>query len=231
MAKKKVKQPAENNEAASPPIIAYKGFDKNLSCRGFKYEFGQTYTHDGEVKVCKSGFHACEHPLDVFSYYPPARSRFAEVELSGEIDRDGGDSKIASGSITIKAELHLPQLIERAIKWVFDRSKPEANPATGDQGAASATGDRGAASATGDRGAASATGDRGAASATGTRGAASATGTRGKVMGKEGNALFLVYRDDDWNIVHAWAGIVGQNGIKPETWYSLNADGQPVEAI
>jgi hypothetical protein len=50
-------------------------------------------------------------------------------------------------------------------------------------------------------------------------------------MGKEGNALFLVYRDDDWNIVHAWAGIVGQNGIKPETWYSLNADGQPVEAI
>jgi len=52
----------------------------------------------------------------------------------------------------------------------------------------------------------------------------------GRVMGKEGNALFLVYRNPtNWEIKHAWAGVVGQNGIKPLIWYRLGADGQPVE--
>jgi hypothetical protein len=110
--------------------------------------------------------------------------------------------------------------------------------ATGNQGAASATGNRGAASATGYRGAASATGYLGAASATGNQGAASATGNQGaamssghngKAMGADGCAIFLVYRDDDWSIVHAWAGIVGKAGIKPGQFYTLDADGKPVE--
>jgi hypothetical protein len=51
-------------------------------------------------------------------------------------------------------------------------------------------------------------------------------------MGKDGCALFLVYRDpnDNWNIKHAWAGIAGRDGIKAETWYSLNENGKPVAA-
>ncbi|MBR8657708.1 hypothetical protein KDH83_30800, partial [Achromobacter sp. Marseille-Q0513] len=98
------------------------------------------------------------------------------------------------------------------------------------QGAASATGDQGAASATGDWGAASATGDRGAASATGDWGAAMACGYAGKAMGALGNALFLVYRDDDYVIRKAAAAIVGEDGIKPDTWYSLSADGEFIEA-
>lgn len=55
------------------------------------------------------------------------------------------------------------------------------------------------------------------------------SGYGGRAMGAEGNALFLVFREDDYTIRHAWAGIVGQNGIKPMVWYKLNADGQPVE--
>ncbi len=47
-------------------------------------------------------------------------------------------------------------------------------------------------------------------------------------MGTEGNALFLVERDDDYKIVAAWAGIVGQDDIKPNVWYVLR-DGKPVE--
>ena len=100
--------------------------------------------------------------------------------------------------------------------------------ATGDQGAASATGDQGAASATGTRGAASATGYQGAASATGARGAASATGYEGKAMGKNGNALFLVERNDDYEIIAVWAGIVGKKKIKEGVWYMLKG-GKPVE--
>ena len=183
-------------------IECIKGFDRDWKCRGFAYEIGVTYRHDGEVKLCKAGFHSIGgHPLGVFVYYPPATSRYALVTASGYVDRKAGDSKIASAEITIKAESRLDELIERAVRWVFDRSKPE--------------------------GAASATGDQGAASATGYQGAAMSIGFGGIVSGKAGNALFLVERADDGEIIHAWAGIVGRDGIEKGAWYVL-CEGQPV---
>ena len=222
-------------------VASIKGFSTSWTCRGFQYAPGQTYEMTGPARHCASGFHACDaeaHPLDVFGYYSPAGSRFADVTQGGQISRSDSDSKIASTRITIGAEIHLHELVQRAIRWVFDRSKPEGETATGYQGAASATGDRGAASATGYQGAASATGyqgaasatgDQGAASATGDRGAASATGDRGAVMGMAGCALFLVYRDpDSGEILHAWAGIAGRDGIEPGVWYSLDESGSPV---
>ena len=175
-------QPAEAT-TADAPITTYKGFDKNLQCRGFQYAIGQTYQHEGPVEACAGGFHACEHPLNVFSYYAPAGSRFAVVEQGGELSRHIDDTKVASRTITIKAEIDLPGLIRAAIEYTFSRAKtvdPKSPAsATGTRGAASATGYSGAASATGDCGAASATGTRGAASATGDCGAASATGYSG----------------------------------------------------
>ncbi len=244
-------------------VTTYKGFNSALQCRDFQYDIGRTYTHSGAVVPCESGFHACEHPLDVFTYYPPATSRYAEVLQSGSIQKHSSDSKIASATITITAELHLSEIIQRAIKYVFDRSKPEkgasatgekgaasatgrsgaasatgrsgaasatgwsgAASATGRSGAASATGENGAASATGENGAASATGRSGAASATGRSGAASATGWSGKVMGAKGCALFTLYRDSSGAITHTWSGIVGQEGILPEVWYTLDSSGK-----
>jgi hypothetical protein len=177
----------------------FKGFDKNWKCQDYQFEVGKTYTHDGEVKLCSSGFHFCEHPLDVFEYYTPNESRFAEVEALDVSDQTDGDTKRVCKTLRIKAELTIRAMIDMAIKFTFDKadwSKKEnhvtgdnegsktkdvsgAASATGIWGAASATGYRGAASATGIRGAASATGIRGAASATGDSGAASATGIRG----------------------------------------------------
>ena len=229
------------------PITAYKAFNADWSCRDHQYEVGSTYKMEGAAKICEHGFHACLHPLDVLSYYPAAGSKFAVVELPDIADENNGDTKICGVEISIKAELHIHELIEAAIKHVFDSAKwlkkstavkdNEAASATGDSGAASATGTRGAASATGYSGAASATGTRGAASATGDSGAASATGDSGAAMasgrdgmamGAEGCALFLCERDDNWNIVAVWAGIVGRDGIKPLVWYMLQ-DGKPVE--
>ena len=195
-------------------INSIKGFDRDLKCRGFQFEIGKTYEHAGEVIVCKSGFHAIEgHPFDVFGHYPPAGSRYTEAQQSGALSRSDGDSKVASARITIGVELHLHGLIQRAVKWVFDGAKPEeGSQATGVQGAASSTG------------------SQGAASSTGNYGAASSTGYQGRVMGAEGNVLFLVYRDPkNGTILHAWAGIVGHHRIKPLVWYSLGKDGKPAE--
>ena len=160
-------------------IKAYKAFDKDLSCRGFKYEVGKEYEETGYIKVCEKGFHACPYPLDVFGYYPPAGARFCEVEQSGKID-DSESNKVCSSKIRIGAELDIRGLVKAAVSYVKERCTNECNaepgkPATaGNYGAATA-GDSGAATA-GDSGAATA-GNYGAATA-GNYGAATA-GYRG----------------------------------------------------
>ena len=242
----------KKEQTVEQPLVAYKGFDKNMQCRGFQYEVGKTYKHEGRVMVCDAGFHSCEHPLDVFNYYNPADSRFAVVKASGKISRHKDDSKVASKSISIVAEISIAGLVKAAIEYTSSRCKPVdpespasatgyqgAASATGGQGAALATGDRGAASATGYQGAASATGDRGAASATGYQGAASATGKAsvavstgagGRAKAANGCAIVLCYRDqDNGTLIHIRASKVGENGIKPDTWYTLNSYGEFVE--
>ena len=170
-------------------IKAYKAFDKDLSCRGFKYEVGKEYEETGYIKVCEKGFHACPYPLDVFGYYPPAGARFCEVEQSGKID-DSESNKVCSSKIRIGAELDIRGLVKAAVSYVKERCTNECNaepgkPATaGDYGAATA-GDSGAATA-GDYGAATA-GNYGAATA-GYSGAATAGNHGAATAGNHGAA-------------------------------------------
>ena len=230
-------------------VVAYKGFDKNLQCKGFQFEIGQSYSTDGEIVICERGFHACENPLDVWGYYAPSDSRFALVELSGDTARHSGDTKIVAAEITIKAEISLPEFIKRSVDYllahvVWKGAKKtntgdwSAATNTGDQSAATNTGDQSAATNTGDQSAATNTGNRSAATNTGNQSAATAggkdsvalaSGFQGMVSGANGNALFLVERDEDLKIIEAWAGIVGRDGIKPDTFYTLK-NGSPVEA-
>ena len=156
-------------------IKAYKAFDKDLSCRGFKYEVGKEYEETGYIKVCEKGFHACPYPLDVFGYYPPAGARFCEVEQSGKID-DSESNKVCSSKIRIGAELDIRGLVKAAVSYVKERCTNECNaepgkPATAGYSGAATAGYSGAATA-GDRGAATA-GYSGAATA-GYSGAATA---------------------------------------------------------
>ena len=210
------RKPEMNTAAAEPAIVSIKGFNRNWTCRDFQYAIGDSYEHAGEVKACETGFHGIGpkgHPLEVFGYYAPATSRYAEVRQSGALSRHGSDGKVASARIAIVAEITMPDLIGRAIKWVMDRAKPE-----------------GGSSATGYQGAASATGGQGAASATGYHSIAVAGGYECKAMVAKDCALFLVSRDNDTGaILHVWAGIAGRGGIKPMTWYRLDDDGQLVE--
>ena len=164
-------------------IKTYKGFNKDMTCRGFQYEEGKEYEEES-VEVCDHGFHACEYPLDCLNYYSPNESVYHEVEQSGEIQKHNDDIKVASTKIKIGAEISIAGLVKAAIEYTVKRinkdaesdEKHGASSATGYCGASSATGTCGASSATGDYGASSATGDYGASSETGTCGASSATG-------------------------------------------------------
>ncbi|OHG27756.1 DUF7666 domain-containing protein [Salmonella enterica] len=213
-------------------IVTFKGFNKDLKCRDFQFAIGETFHHDGKVEACGSGFHACECPFDVFSYYPPAESRYAETISFGVTDRkEEGDTKIASASITIKAELTLPQFIQRGIEWIWSKidKSLEQQIMTGDWSAATNTGYRSAATNTGYWSAATNTGDRSAAEVSGSQSVAASLGIEGKARASEGGAIVLCYRDKNGELIHIRASKVGENGIMPNTWYQLNEDGEFVE--
>ena len=301
-------------------IIAYKGFDKNWKCRGYQYEIGKTYEHEGKVEACKSGFHSCEYPLDVFSYYAPSESKFALVKASGEISKGNDDSKIASTKITIEAELNIPKLAQKAVDFIMGKinwANKQTNTGyqsvatntgdqsaatntgyqsvatntgyqsaatntgyqsvatntgyqsaatntgyqsaatnTGDQSVATNTGNRSAATNTGDQSVATNTGNRSAATNTGYQSVATNTGNRSaatntgyqsvaEVSGEHSiaaslgekskaragvnGAIVCVYRNDDGELIHIRASKVGENGIKPDTWYTLDENGDFVE--
>ena len=170
----------------SEVIKSYKGFNRDLTCRGKQYEVGKEYEED-RAQSCECGMHACEYPLDCFSYYDPAHSVYYEVEQSGDLSRRGDDSKVASTKMKIGAEINIAGMVKASINYIRERIKEEkgsdddygVSSATGNYGASSATGYKGVSSATGDYGASSATGHYGASSATGNYGASSATGYKG----------------------------------------------------
>ena len=220
-------------------MSAYKGFNKNMTCRDFKFEEGKEYEAAGEIKVCENGFHACERPLDCFNYYAPASSVYREVELSGDISKSKDDTKVASRKIKIGAQLDIAGLVRAQFEYVNERTttkhtdKKTAN--AGDCGAANA-GNRGAANA-GDYGAANA-GDYGAANAgdygaaisrgsasVGSNGVALARGSKSngcKVKGGMGSVLILVLEKETNYAVKEWkAAVVDGKNIKPDTWYEL----------
>ena len=221
---------------------AYKGFDKDMKCRGKQYEEGKDYKED-RAQACSYGMHACEYPLDCFGYYPPGTSVYHEVEQSGALSKNGDDTKVASTEMHIGARLDIAGIVKAAIEYTKSRTttehtEPELATA-GNRGAATA-GDCGAATA-GNRGAATA-GNRGAATA-GEYGAATARGSassgenglsvaRGngvKVKGGLGAILVIAEENKyDYDIKDYKVAVVDGEKIKADTWYELK-EGELVE--
>lgn len=112
-------------------ITSYKGFDKNMKCRGFQYEVGKEYEMDGEIKCCNRGFHACKSPIEVWDYYDMLNSRYAEVEQSGKIEKEENSTKVCSSHIKIKAELKLADIINIGVEWLKDITSPSKVKADG----------------------------------------------------------------------------------------------------
>jgi len=101
----------ENKEKV---VRGFKGFNKNLCCRGFQYEVGQVYETDKPISLCDWGFHFCRKFFDVSGYYSFDNNdnRFCEVEALGEtID---GDDKSVTNKIRIVREISREEFMEIA---------------------------------------------------------------------------------------------------------------------
>ena len=189
----------------SETIVAYKGFDKDLKCRGFQYEVGKEY-EEPDAKACEKGFHACEMPLDVLSYYEPGKqSRYCVVEQSGVISKHDDDSKVASSKIKIGAEIGIPGLVKAQIEYV--KSRCTTNEVGKDNTAL-----------------------------TGGYGSALTGGDWSVLYGGEGAKLrggmwsvlaFQVWKN--YEVVGVKTAVVDGETYKPDTWYTLK-NGEIVEA-
>ena len=222
-------------------IKGFKGFDKDLKCRGYQYELGQDFQEEGKIEACSKGFHFCENPFDVFSYYPPSAengiNRYCVVEGGGSIDKDSDDTKIACSKLHISAEIGLKGLVEAGIKFILDKVNwkdcKESNTGnysaatnTGNYSAATNTGDQSAATNTGYQSAATNTGDQSAAQVSGKDSIAIVTGKDSKAKGSIGCWIVLTERGDwDGNaypIKEVKAVKVDGGLIKPDTYYKLD---------
>lgn len=188
-------------------IRGFKGFDKDLKCRGFQYEIGKDYEQEGKVKCCKSGFHFCETPFEVFRYYSPSYSRYCEVEGDGIVDQAKEDSKVATSHIHISAEIGLNGLIKAGVKFILDKVNFKDAKSTN-------------------------TGDYSAATVVGKDSVAIVTGKYGSARGALGCWIVLTERGDfdgkAYPIKEVKAFKVDGVNIKENAFYRL-VDGKPVE--
>ncbi len=194
----------------------YKGFGNDFKCRGFQFEPGKTYEHDGEARACASGFHFCESPFDVWTYYPPSDSRFAKVEGMGKTDKNGEDSKVAGTKLHVGAEISLNAFVNAGVKFILDRVTSERKETN--------TGYHSAATNTGNWSAATNTGYQSAATVEGKESIAMATGIEGKAKGKKSCWLVLAEwkeRKDGWHIKDVKSVAVDGKTIKEDTFYTL----------
>ena len=221
---------------------AYKGFDKDLKCKDFQYEIGKTY-EEPTAELCEKGFHACEMPLDVFSYYAPGNmSRYCEVDLEEVSGEKSSDTKRCGKKIAVKAEIGITGLVKAAVDFVMENIKDEnkeantgngsASTNTGFRSASTNTGFRSASTNTGNYSASTNTGNYSKADVSGKESVAAALGIESKAKGVLGCWLVLAEWAKDEN--HNWhrkdvqCFKVDGESIKPDTWYTLK-DGRPVE--
>lgn len=206
----------------SETVTGFKGFDKDLKCRDYQYEVGKEFEEEGKIEACSNGFHFCENPFDVLGYYPPSTekgsSRYCIVKGSGNIDRDGDDTKVACSKLHISAEIGLKGIIEAGVKFILDKANWKDNKESN----------------TGDRSAATNTGNQSAAEVTGKESIAIVTGKDSKAKGGIGCWIVLTERGEwDGNVYpikEVKAVRVDGKIIKSNTYYKLiNSEVIPCE--
>ena len=204
---------------------AFKGFNKDLTCRGYQYEEGKEF-HTERAECCDTGFHACEYPLDCFGYYDPAHSVFHEVELSGEMDKSRDNTKVCATDIKIGARLSIAGLVKMAIDFTMSKVNKEAG-SDERHGFASATGYKGASSVSDPTGVAVAWGHE--ARAKGCKGAHLILSDWKYVGARYSDGDYMdPYDKESWELTGAKMVVVDGDKIKEDTYYRC-IEGEIVE--
>ena len=192
---------------------AFKGFNKDLTCRGFQYKVGETYEEE-KAELCNAGFHACESPVACLQYYHPAASVYHEVELEEVNNEKDTDTKRVGKKITIGAEIGIPEICRLTFEYVKEHCTNEYNAEAGKPATA---GEYGAATSRGK-------------SATGEKGLSVARGNNVRVKGGLGAVLVIAEENENDCCVKEFAtAIVDGKDIKADTWYKMK-NGKLVEA-
>ena len=216
-------------------LKCYKGFNKNMQCRGYQFEEGKEYSiPDGEeAKLCENGFHACEAPIDCLNYYEPAHSVYHEVALDATEEKQDEDSKRVGKRIRIGAKISIGSMVKAQFEYVKEHAVNKGNGhSTGPRSANSATGDWSANSATGYGSANITTGNE--CKNEGYEGTINVGwGKDNKCKGKIGAYLVLCERGDWDGNKYPMIGepvLVKVDGemVKADTWYMLK-NGEIVE--
>ena len=188
-------------------IKAYKGFDKDMKCRGLQYEEGKSY-EEQEAILCKNGFHACTNPIDVFAYYAPGESVYHEVELDDVSTKREGDSKLCGRKIRIGAGISMRDMIRAGVKIDIDTVKTATS---------------------GDSSPAATSGNYSPAATLGNDSIAAAIGRYARAKAAIGNWIVLAEYGDfngrTYPVLNVKCGKVDGTTLKPDVWYML-VDGE-----
>ena len=209
---------------------AYKGFNKDMTCtpyrKMFQYEEGKEY-HEGEAKLCESGFHACLLPLNCFAFYRPSKSVYHEVEIDDDALTDG--IKSVSKNIRIGANIDIKGLVKAQIDLVFDKAKKEKAATSGYKSSAATSGDKSSAATSGNGSSAATSGEESSAATSNKNAVALACGKNAKAKGVIGSYIVLTeWSEDQKELLHCRLAQVDGTAIKPDVWYKL-ANGEFVE--
>ena len=210
----------------------YKGFDKDLKCRGFQFEVGKEYSESGDIKCCQNGFHCCANPFDVLDFYSIIDddcnlNRFCEVEGSGKEDSD--DKKKCYEKLTIKAEIGIKGLVSAMIKFVREKIKDCTD--SGDYARIGSSGDSAQIGSSGDSARIGSSGDSAQINSTGENSVICCAGNNCKAKAKKGSWITLAeweLKDGKYIPKCVKTEFVDGERIKADVWYMLK-DGEFTE--
>lgn len=209
-----------NSDWKGKQMKGYKGFNKDLTCRGKQYAENTVFEEE-TAEICKSGMHFCKNPFEVLNYYPFVNdnaeiNEFAEVEALDECKTDDNE-KFTTKKLKIGAKIGIDGLIKAFINFTLSKAKAES--------AATNIGDCSVATNTGDYSAATNTGDYSAASVEGKSSFAIATGINSKAKGKLGCYIAVAewgQKDDgEYELINFKSHKVDGKTIKEDTYYTL----------
>ena len=223
-------------------ITTYKAFNQDWTCRGHKYEIGQKYEMKGEIKACDRGFHGCENPLDVLSYYDLTDSKFAACTQFGTFSSDGDDSKIASSGISVDREISLNELINASVEWAFKENDTSSGDyaqlassgrsaklaSSGDVAQLASSGDSARLASSGDSAKLASSGDRARLASSGFNGVVSSSGPNSQAKGAVGTWISIAEFKDGRCVGFA-TGCIGEDGLEPDVFYKAK-NGKLVKA-